>query len=231
MHKTFTPFASLVPAPTTSSYLKREQIVTKIFLLALEMNFALYLTDKLAFFLTIDNSIIHIFVLWYQTHIEGVVNGIKNVCDYCSLFILFNISIVYSICYLYIQNFLAFGLVILLEVDYYAISENTLRLCKKYIQLLSHVERSKFGFRNGLFKLCCQSYSAALKSYSIIKKAGIARAHLVVSIFKIKLNSVFNPATYNCIKGHVVLLSQNLTSLLNLLLSLLMKLHNNIYII
>lgn len=134
-------------------------------------------------------------------------------------------------CHLHIQNSLAFGPIILLEIGYCAISKSTLRLCKKYIQLLSHVERSKFGFKNGLLKLCCQSYSAALEGYSITKEAAIAHAHLVVSIFKLKPNSAFYPAIYNRIKGHAVLLSQNLTPLLNLLLSLSMKLHNVIYII
>lgn len=231
MHKTFTPFTLLAPVLPTSSNRKREQIVTKVFSLALEADFALHLTVELAFPPTNDNNIIYASVLQYQTHIEGVVDGIKNVCSYCGLFVLLNTSTVYNISHILIQNSFASSLVMLLEVDCCAILKGALRLCKKCIQLLSHTKRPKFGFGNGLPKLWCQSYLTALKDFSIAKEVAIAHAHLVVSILKLRLNWVFNLAIYNCIKGHAFFLAQNFTPLLNLFPSSSMEFYDVIHII
>lgn len=170
-------------------------------------------------------------VLQYQTHMEGVVDGRKNVCGCCGLFATHNISTVYSISHPLIQDSLASGLIMLSEVDCCATSEDSLHLCQKYIRSLSHAERPKFGCGNGLPKIYYQSYPAALEGLSIAKEAAIARAHPVVSILKLKPSGAFNPAAYNRIKGHAVLLPQNPAPLLNFLPSSSIELHDVICIV
>lgn len=66
---------------------------------------------------------------------------------------------------------------ILLKVDCYTISKNTLRFCKKGIWLLSYIKKLEFEFGNDFFKLCCQSYLTALKGLYIAKKTVIAYAY------------------------------------------------------
>lgn len=109
--------------------------------------------------------------------------------------------------------------------------ENALRLCKKCIRLLFYTEKREFGFGNSFPKLYYQSYAIAPKYFSFAKEAIIARAYLVVSILKLRLNGAFNLATYNFIRGHAVVFSYNYILLLNLLPSLLIELHNVICIV
>lgn len=231
IHEIFTPFTFLAPVHSISSYPKREQIVTEIFPSALKADFAIHLTVELAFPPTNADNIIYASVLRYQTYMEGVVDGIKNVCGCFGLFILLNTSTVYNMSQILIQNSLASNLVMLLEVDCCAILEGALRLYKKCIQLLSHTKRPKFGFGNSLPKLWCQSYPTALKGLFVANEAAIAYAYPVVSIFKLRPNWVFNLAVYNCIKGHAFLLAQNPTPLLNLFPSSSMELHDVIHIV
>lgn len=133
IHGIFTLFASLVFASLIFSYYKREQIITKIFFSALKADFILYLTSKLTFPLKINKGIIYVFILRYQTHMEGVMDDINNVCCFGSLFISLNTSTVYSMSHLFIKNLFTFGFVILLEVEYCTILKGALRLYKKCI--------------------------------------------------------------------------------------------------
>lgn len=63
------------------------------------------------------------------------------------------------------------------------------------------------------------------------EEVAIARAHSVTSIHKLRSNRGFNPAAYHAIKRHVVLLLQNSSSLLSLLPSPEIALHNLIRVI
>ncbi len=49
------------------------------------------------------------------------------------------------------------------------------------------------------------------------KEAAIDRAHPVTSILKLRPNRGFNPAAYHAIKRHILLLLQNVFTLLSLL--------------
>ncbi len=77
----------------------------------------------------------------------------------------------------------------------------------------------------------CQLYPPVLADLSMTEEAAIARMYPVVSIFKLRSSGAFNPATYSCIKGHTVLLPQNLAPLLTLLLSPTLALHDDIRIV
>lgn len=57
-----------------------------------------------------------------------------------------------------------------------------------------------------------------MENFSIDEKVVIARAHLVVTILKLKPNNKFNIGAYKGIRGHIVFLPQNRGQLLILLL-------------
>lgn len=61
-----------------------------------------------------------------------------------------------------------------------------------------------------------------LKGLRSIEKIIIARAYLVITILKLRSNNNFNPGLYRGIRGHSVLLPQNLELLLDLPLSEIM---------
>ena len=63
------------------------------------------------------------------------------------------------------------------------------------------------------------------------EEVAIAYTYLVVSILKLQSSRALNLAAYSLIKRYVVLLSQNLSPLLNLLFCLMLALHNMICII
>lgn len=92
----FTPFVPLIPTLFIFIHADREQIVTQIFSLALKADFILNSTIKLAFSPTINDNIIQASVLRYQNHMKGVINSLKNICNCCDLFVIYNISIIYN---------------------------------------------------------------------------------------------------------------------------------------
>lgn len=70
-----------------------------------------------------------------------------------------------------------------------------------------------------------------LENLSIAEKVVVARAHLIVTILKLKPNNKFNPRFYKRITGHVVILSQKPGPLLTLLLSDLAKIEDIVHIV
>lgn len=69
-----------------------------------------------------------------------------------------------------------------------------------------------------MFQLCYHNYSSVLENLSIAEEAIIAKAHLVVTILKLKVNNRFKLGAYRKIRGYAVFLSQNLKLLLILFL-------------
>ena len=76
-----------------------------------------------------------------------------------------------------------------------------------------------------------QFYLLVLAYLFIAEEIAIAYMHPVISILKLRLFGAFNLIVYTCIKRYIVLFSQNLSILLNLLLSPILTLQNVIYII
>ncbi len=123
------------------------------------------------------------------------------------------------------------GLLVISDVDSCSISADGIRLCPTCCKSLLRGNRPKFGILNGLPHIEYQSYLSVLADLSLTKEAAIARAHPIVSILKFRPFGAFNPAAYSRIKGHAVLLPQNLAPLLNLLPSPTLALHNVIRIV
>lgn len=65
----------------------------------------------------------------------------------------------------------------------------------------------------------CQDYPGPLDSLTFTEEAIITRAHLVITILKLRSNNRFNLGLYRGIQGHSIFLPQNSGPLLNLLSS------------
>ncbi len=77
----------------------------------------------------------------------------------------------------------------------------------------------------------CQFYPPGLANLSMAEEAAIAYTHPIVSILKLRPSRAFNPVVYSHIKGHIVLLLQNLAPLLTLLPFPILALHDVICIV
>ena len=86
--------------------------------------------------------------------------------------------------------------------------------CKKCWKCISKRKLPKYSIFNGMSQLCCQNYPLTLENFSITKKVVIAKAHLIITILKLKPNNRFNPRFYRGIQDHVIILFQNLGPLL-----------------
>lgn len=80
-------------------------------------------------------------------------------------------------------------------------------------------------------QLYCQNYLSALENFNITEKFVIVKAHLIVTILKLRPNNIFNLGVYKEIRDYAVLLSQNSGPLLTLLLSDLAAFKDVVYII
>ncbi len=79
--------------------------------------------------------------------------------------------------------------------------------------------------------MCCQYYPVLLEHLTSAEEAVIARAHLVVTILKLKPNNNFNPGTYRGICRHSVLLFQNPRPVFTLLLLEMTSIDNVVQVV
>lgn len=157
--------------------------------------------------------------------------GLKCVCGCYGLLVLAPRSELFPKDDPLITNSIISGLIIISYLDCCDISSNNIWLYSIYSTLFLYTNQPKFGIFNGFACMDCQSYSLVLVDLSITEKAAIMRIYLVVSILKLRLSGIFNPAAYNCIKKHTVFLLQNLSLLFNLFFSPLVALYNMICIV
>ncbi len=90
---------------------------------------------------------------------------------------------------------------------YYSGSFN---FCHNCWTCISGVREPKFGISNKMPKLCCQYYLAPLEDLTSARKAVIVRVYPITTILKLRPNNNFNSGTYRGIRGHSILLPQNL---------------------
>lgn len=90
--------------------------------------------------------------------------------------------------------------------------------CKKCWKNISEKKSPKYRIFHKLPQLCSQNYFLALENLSIAQKIIIARAHLIITILKLRPNNKFNPGSYRKIRDHAIILPQNPWLLLILLL-------------
>ncbi len=136
---------------------------------------------------------------------DSIIEELKCVCGYCSLFILEKKSQIYAINDCFICNSITLGLLTPSYIDYCAISNNDICLCLTCSRLLLLENQPKFEIFNGLPHVDCQSYPPVLADLSIAKEVVIACVHPVVFILKLRSSEVFNLIAYSYIKGHTVL--------------------------
>ena len=63
----------------------------------------------------------------------------------------------------------------------------------------------------------CQHYPSVLEELTLTEECLIARSHPIASILKLRPNGAFNPAAYNRLRGHIVILPQEPGPLLDIL--------------
>ncbi len=92
------------------------------------------------------------------------------------------------------------------DFDVCGFCSGSFNFCHDCWTYVSEGRELKFGISNKMPKLCYQYYPASLEDLTSNEEAVIARANLVVTILKLKLNDSFNPRTYRGVRGHSVLL-------------------------
>ncbi len=103
------------------------------------------------------------------------------------------------------------------DLDVCGCCSGSFNFCHDCWTYISGGKEPKFGISNKMPKLCCQYYPASLEDLTSAEEAVIARAHLVVTILKLRPNNSFNPRTYRGVRGYSMLLPQNPRPLLTLL--------------
>ncbi len=159
-----------------------------------------------AFSPDINDINIHSSVLWYQSYINSVIEGLKWVCGCCSLFISKKESQIYAIDNYLIRNSITLRLLTFSHINYYAISDNNICFCLICSRLLLLENKPKFGIFNGFPRVDYQLYPLALANFFVVEEVAIACAHPVVFILKLRPSRDFNPTIYSCIKEHIVFL-------------------------
>ena len=89
----------------------------------------------------------------------------------------------------------------------------------------------KYSAFNTVNVFFCQHYSCVFQNLILTEKCLIIRNHSIVSVLKLCLNDIINLLTYNQLCDHVIVLSQNSDSLLDILFNIEFKLYEKINII
>ncbi len=91
------------------------------------------------------------------------------------------------------------------NLDVCGYCSGSLNFCHDCWTCISGSRELKFSISNKMPKLYYQYYSALLEDFASAEEAVIVRAHLVVTILKLRPNNSFNLRTYKGIRGHFVL--------------------------
>lgn len=184
-----------------------------------------------AFLQNIDDINIPSFILWYPSHIDSIIEGLKYICRCYWLLVSNKKSQIYAIDDCLLCNSTMLIQLTFFYIDYYAISNDNICLYLRCSRWLLFGNQPKFEIFNGFSYVDCQSYLLALADLSITQKATIICIYLVMHIPKLRFSEAFNLAVYSCIKRYAVFLLHNLASLLTILLSLILALYNVICIV
>ena len=153
----------------------------------------------------------------FQAYVNRVELDTKDVCLFCGLFIPFQTSqFVHQGDSIFILGLNSYAFTIL-SLDQYRHVCNNFLFCKSYFRYIKKLKSLKFSTINIINICICQDYPDVLKEFMLVKKAIIARAYLIISIFKLRPNNTSLLASYHQICGYAVILSQKPGLLLNLL--------------
>jgi hypothetical protein len=118
-----------------------------------------------------------------------------------------------------------------LRLDSCALFENNYQFCRPCHTAIQQRRPPKFSALNAVNVSFCQDYPCVLKDLTLTEECLIARSHPIASILKLRPNGAFNPAAYNRLRGHIVVLPQEPGPLLDILPSPEVKLCEKIKIV
>ena len=123
------------------------------------------------------------------------------------------------------------GFLVFLDLDSCNIVDKVFRFSYQCLLSLQHQKLPKYGSCNNLPWVNCQLYPVVFFCLSMAEEVVIACAHPIISILKLRPNGSLNLAAYHAINRHVILLPQNPSSLLTLLPSPEIELHDLICVV
>ena len=165
----------------------------------------------------------------FENHITAAIADTQQICGSCRNFIVQKTEKLFK------DNSLLLSFCTEPELssrlDFCVLIDNDYLFCHFCFNTIQQEHPPKFSALNDVNVLFCQHYPDALQNLILTEKQLIARSHLIASILKLQLNSVSNSTAYNQLHDHVIVLSQDSGSLLDILLSAKIKLHEKIKII
>ena len=167
----------------------------------------------------------------YQTYIQNVIIDINFVCVFCDFFINNQQSHQLSIIDEIYQNCVRLNLFDETELNCCETTTSIYSFCTLCFDNFSKSRISKFESINQMNSIACQNFFDALKNLILIEEIVIAKAHFFISILKLRFNDITAVTFYQRIRDHAVILSQNSDSLLDILSSKNLMLHDVIRIV
>ena len=167
----------------------------------------------------------------YQTYIQNVIIDINFVCVFCDFFINNQQSHQLSMIDEIYQNCVKLNLFDETELNCCETTTSIYSFCTLCFDNFSKSRISKFESINQVNSIACQNFSDALKNLTLVEEIVIAKVHFFISILKLRFNDITAVTSYQRIRDHAVILSQNPDSLLDILSSRNLMLHDVIRII
>ena len=194
-------------------------------------DFLLKKKAALNFFSSLNNLNIRKTVDRYQIYIQNVIIDINFICVFCDLFINNQHSHQLSVIDEIYQNCVKLNLFDETELNCCETTTSIYSFCTSCFDNFSKSKVSKFESINQVNSIACQNFSDALKNLTLIEEIVIARTHFFVSILKLRFNDIIAVTFYQRIRDHAMIFSQNSESLLDILSSKNLILHDVIRII
>ena len=167
----------------------------------------------------------------YQTYIQNVIIDINFVCVFCDFFINNQQSHQLSMIDEIYQNCVKLNLFDETELNCCETTTSIYSFCTLCFDNFSKSRISKFESINQMNSIACQNFFDALKNLILIEEIVIAKAHFFISILKLRFNDITAVTFYQRIRDHAVILFQNSDSLLDILSSKNLMLHDVIRIV
>jgi hypothetical protein len=177
----------------------------------------------------ISDSCIRDSISRFEDHVADAIAATQKICGSCGGFIdqdVFQLSKDDPLLQLFsIEPGLP------LRLDSCALFENNYQFCQLCHTAIQQRCPPKFSALNAVNVSFCQDYPWILKDLTLTEECLIARCHPIASILKLRPNGAFNPAAYNRLRGHIIVLPQEPGPLLDILPSPEVKLCEKIMVV
>ena len=152
-------------------------------------------------------------VMRYQRHLDSVIESMSSVCACCGLFVSKQNSRYWDFDNSELVDAMSAGRLNNQYLDCCGKRNSAYNMCNSCSGLVVRGKVPKFGSINGINMFACQNYPVELNDLTLVEEAVIARAHPIISILKLRPQGSGSAASYHRIRGHAVVLPQNLSRL------------------